>query len=464
MWLSTMALLTGCQQVCVGVGCEEDYEAAELTVWSGSTLPQSGEADRAQAAPPIAGTEADGPHWSIAWSPGNLLIGSSTGSNVRSIATASVEQTTGDADGIIRGASSSDAFGHNIRSFADATGETALLVSAPLHSGGASSRHNGAVYAFSGLGQRFTGTFDTLDADLRINGSESGARFGETVAICPDLDGDGENEWLVAATRSSESAELGGAVVLIGSVEREAIGAQTGSAAFARRWTSGALGARAGHALLCRDDLTNDGVPDLVIGAPFADAPDGTDAVGAVYVISGAGLPEAGDLADVAVHAMYGSESNDWLGYSLATGDIDGDGSPDLIVGAPGTDNARGSVRIWLQADDLSNTPSSTLLGTADGDGFGHAVEAGDLNGDGIADLVVGAPYLNPTADQETFDAGSMFVFYGDSSWSTATSRTSDASIVGNKQYQRTGARFAVGDVDADGLADILSVQRTAAP
>ena len=71
---------------------------------------------------------------------------------------------------------------------------------------------------------------------------------------------------------------MGGAVTLIGSVEREVIEGQTGSAAFPRRWTGDVVGARAGHALLCRDDLDDDGVPDVVIGSPFADAADGTDA------------------------------------------------------------------------------------------------------------------------------------------------------------------------------------------
>lgn len=462
MWVAALALVAGCQKLCVGAGCEENFGAATLTVFSGSALPAAGSIEPELGTALVTGTEADGPIWAVTATGDRILVGSSIGSSVRSFSSQDPSQTTSDADGIIRGETNRDAFGHQVATFTDYDGDQALLVAAPLYSVSAASRDDGSIHQFSGKGTGFNGSFSALDASFRVNGVESGARFGSTVAVCPDLDGDGGDEWFVGASRSSEGSEMAGSATLILSTERLEVDVQTGSGAFEKRWYGEAVGARAGHALACSNDLDGDGTADLVIGAPFTDGPDGTDAVGAVYVLSGTDLDSSGPLAGAATRVLYGIEANEWMGYSVAIGDVDGDGLADLVAGAPGSDEASGAVHIWLGAQPIAGEPTTTLRGDTAGDGFGHAVSVGDLNADGIDDLVVGAPYLNPSTDEETFDAGALFLYFGKSSWTGLADRIYDASIGGTEQYQRTGRSILVADLTGDGHADIASVQRTA--
>jgi len=444
------------------VGCEEDFGAARLTVHAGAALPESGQAEITDVTPVIVGTENEGPEWDVVVGSSGLMIGSQLDGAVRSIGVAPGVSSTADSNGIIVGAANGDGFGSQVSVYRTEEDANSLLVAAPLHSVSAATRHDGALYRFDGKGNGFTGSFTTLDASLRITGEESGARFGAAVAICPDLDGDGADEWLIASPRSNTGAEMGGAVTLILSSELSGTEAQTGSGAFVRRWYSEDTGARAGHALSCKHDLNGDGIPELLIGAPFADGPDETDAVGAVYMVSGSELPEGGPLATAAETIAYGSIQNDWFGFSLETGDVDGNGRADLLVGAPGADKGTGDVRMWLITDALNESPNLTLNGDAAGDGFGHSLRVGDANNDGMDDLFIGAPFVNPSQDEETFDAGSISIHYGRNDWTGLTDRAPDVLAPGSDQYQRTGRRIFVGDVDGDDRDDLVSVQRTA--
>jgi hypothetical protein len=93
--------------------------------------------------------------------------------------------------------------------------------------------------------------------------------------------------------------------------------------------------------------------------------------------------------------AAVGENAGDWFGYSVATaGDVNGDGYADLVVGAPSYDDYRGKAYVYHGSPaGLGHTPAWTAVGENAGDHFGYAVAtAGDVNGDGYADLVVGAP------------------------------------------------------------------------
>jgi hypothetical protein len=188
-------------------------------------------------------------------------------------------------------------------------------------------------------------------------------------------------------------------------------------------------------AALAAADLDGDGDDDLAIGAPGEDSGATTD-VGSVTVLygePGSGLGTAGSETWLQAFLPFPetSEAGDAFGAALAAGDFDGDGRDDLAIGAEGdsaprpagggTWNAAGIVAIVRGAAALGLFPATDLayqgyLGTAGATGLGeyhgHALAAGDFDGDGHADLAIGAPGED-NANAATDAAGAAFVLYG---------------------------------------------------
>ncbi len=178
---------------------------------------------------------------------------------------------------------------------------------------------------------------------------------------------------------------------------------------------------------------------DIIIGAPYAD-PDGKETAGSSYVVFGQadGFAASLDLSTIDGSngfAINGANTVDILGSSVsAAGDVNGDGFDDIIVGAPGAnvngqEDAGSSYVIFGKAGGFSAIiDPSTLDGSSgfaiDGleefDFSGHSVSAaGDVNGDGVDDLIIGAPERNPnpnfndpTVPPEFFDVGKSYLVY----------------------------------------------------
>jgi hypothetical protein len=109
--------------------------------------------------------------------------------------------------------------------------------------------------------------------------------------------------------------------------------------------------------------------------------------------------------------SFEGETSNSLLGYSIASGDLDGDGYSDLVIGAPHFDNERGRVYLFRGGPQgLPNKPSWVQDGFQPKEQFGaYVANVGDVNGDGVKDLAVGAP--NNSDEQE--QKGRVYLFYG---------------------------------------------------
>ncbi len=150
------------------------------------------------------------------------------------------------------------------------------------------------------------------------------------------------------------------------------------------------------------------------------------------------------------------SDDGDALGASVATGDLNGDGIPDIAVGAPGAngvgfDNGKvyvffGRANLTASIDLARDKADVEILGEAGGDRFGSALAIGDLNGDAKNDLIISAPRADTG---QLPDAGKVYVVYGNLVGATEDSitRLASATIIGSQRSLRFGASLVVGKV-----------------
>jgi len=198
-----------------------------------------------------------------------------------------------------------------------------------------------------------------------------------------------------------------------------------------------------GHAV-ASGDVNSDGYDDVIVGSPLSDAGGHPDS-GEVRVFLGPSLSSVSILPNPA------AEDGASFGYSVAAGDVNGDNAADLIVGAPyadvGSYPAAGRIFVFLGPSFSSVSVIESPL-PGNGAHFGSAVATGDVNGDGKADLLVGAPDAPVSG---VLRAGRAFVFLGPS-FSTSFA-LQDSEPEGNAGF---GRALAAGDLDNDGDDDVI--------
>jgi hypothetical protein len=224
-------------------------------------------------------------------------------------------------------------------------------------------------------------------------------------------------------------------------------------------------------AALAAADFDGDGYDDLAVSAPTEDAGLLLDA-GAVVVLFGtaSGLHRDGSQWLIQSDSDGEPEENDRFGTALAAGDFDNDGYADLAVGAPGQPVGSltwaGVVNVfWGSPSGLADGPGddqwhqnrgSILGGCEEWDGFGRDLAAGDLNGDGYDELIVGVSTEDIAAVD---DAGLVHVIFGSAAGLTEVgNRVYTQNMIGDDQCEpddRFGASLAVGDFDGDGYEDL---------
>ncbi len=309
--------------------------------------------------------------------------------------------------------------------------------------GSANKGGEGVVYVFKGAAGGLAPGPTIIESNV------AGAEFGSRVAGPGDVNGDGHADLAVGAPGLDNGATANaGAVYLIPGSGR---GPAFTDASLADSVVRGTLANQSlGGALGAAGDVNNDGYGDVVAGSPGLS--NGQTNEGRAHLLLGSantnGLRRASDLAIEANTAGAG------LGLAVAgAGDTNGDGFGDLAVAAPSFGGANnGRVFLYLGgANGPDTTADGTLIGPT-GAGFGEALaRAGDVNGDGFGDLLVGAPNFS---DGQA-DEGRIYLYPGASGGITAatTPVTFDSDVAG----ALLGTAVGASDTNGDGLHDVLA-------
>lgn len=294
----------------------------------------------------------------------------------------------------------------------------------------------GRVYLFMHTPGGYLGTARVLQVTPSSEFADED-RFGFAVAT-GDVDGDGADEVLVGAPYKNPGAFDAGFVYAFDEMQSGPIW----------QWSNGQRDARIGFAV-ASGDFNGDGFDDLVASAPLFD--DGETDEGRVFIFYGS----AAGLSTVGWVRSANRDSTEFGSALACAGDVNRDGYDDLIIGAGGDDQDdidAGRLWLYLGGPNGPARPQSRSIGQV-GARFGDAVApAGDVNGDGYADIVVGAPgygELHPGVDN-----GAVLVYTG----SPSGISTDPFWMAIGDPLSRLGWRVcSPGDVNGDGFSDIAA-------
>lgn len=280
--------------------------------------------------------------------------------------------------------------------------------------------------------------------DWAVESNQAGASMGIAVSTAGDVNGDGYADTVMGAHRYDNGQTDEGRVFVF-------YGAESGLPTSAS-WTAESDQASAlfGYAVSTAGDVNGDGYADLVVGSP--DYGNDQSQEGRVFVYHGS----AGGLSATADWTAEGNQIRSGFGRSVAVaGDVNGDSYSDLLVGAYlYTNGQSGEGRAYLfhgSVGGLNPTPNWSVESNQGGANLGYAVDtAGDVNGDGYADAVVGAYNY----DNGETDEGRVYVYHGSSSGLATTANWTAESNQASAQFGI--AVGTAGDVDGDGYADLL--------
>ncbi|MBF0463377.1 MAG: FG-GAP repeat protein, partial [Magnetococcales bacterium] len=341
---------------------------------------------------------------------------------------------------------------------------------------------SGSSYVVFGKASGFNSAINLASLDgntgFCLNGVTAWNHAGDSISSAGDINGDGFADLIIGAVGASPNGHswAGSSYVVFGhsgsfnaAINLASLDGSTGfrlDGVAANDWL--------GFAVSSAGDVNGDGFGDLIVGANRAD-PNGSYS-GSSYVVFGkaSGFNSVINLASLDGSTGFrldGVATNDNSGFVSSAGDVNGDGFDDLIVGAPGTNGSVGSSYVifghsggFISAITLSNLDGSTgfrLDGVTAGDQSGYSVNsAGDINGDGFDDLIVGAAIASPSGITR---AGASYVIFGKATGSNSAINLS--SLDGSTGFRLSGVAsydisgFSVssaGDVNGDGFGDLI--------
>ncbi len=331
-------------------------------------------------------------------------------------------------------------FGFAVSTAGDVNGDaySDIIIGAPMYTNGQANEGSAFVYmgGYSGPNE---------NPDWIQQGSIEGEHFGRSIACAGDVDGDGYTDVIVGASRYDSITwyNPGGALLYKGS--------PTGLKTYSN-WLYVETGNDQlfGYSVAGAGDVNGDGYGDVIIGAPNK----GYSNRGKVYLFLGE--PTNAGLETTATWSMAVTETEMLYGSVVDTaGDVNGDGYADVIISAGKYDSSRGLVEVYLGNENgLASTPQWTQTGESSLSHYGCDVaSAGDVNGDGYSDIIVGE--FSAESPRPGYYGGAH-VYYGSPAGLSTT-----PAWTGFHPYFQTMSMYgyavsSAGDVNADGYSDVI--------